>query len=578
MKRLTRPGAVALLRINPRLRPHNKVNRYTETGVLPIVTGRTLLNTVLIIAVAVLILWAASKLWMPKRVTPYSEGKLLETRSIRGAGPKKVIVLLADSLLYQSLDKGMEKGELPTFKHLIREGMYHKDVVSSFPTMSVTIDSSLITGTYPDDHRIPGLIWYSAKENRVINYGTGPIEELKQGVNPLLTDLLINLNQKHLSPDVETIYETIAKRGLTSGSVNALMYRGPAKHTLQIPAWLSAPTDLPKRIEVKSPPFFAYGSFANPLEGRADLPEGITEKLGFNNEYPLQTAKYLIENDRLPDLLLLYLPDLDKRLHHKGPEDLEYVKRLDSQLKTFLQSFGSIENALDQIVLIILGDSGVSHLKAAEHRPVIELNELIERGGLKVHRTGDAIGEQKPQIVLAVNETMAYVYSLDPDVSIGGRVARLLRDESRIDLLAWKENDWNAVTRSGFKGTFRFKPKGAVKDIYGQTWTAEGDWSIVGATADDDGRIAYDEYPDALRRLDAALHSHAGEFLIATAKEGYEFADRYSPTHKNGGGHGSLSRTDSLIPVIICGTDKDLDAPHRRIVDMKDYLLRLLAE
>ena len=39
--------------------------------------------------------------------------------------------------------------------------------------MSVTIDSTLITGTNPDKHKIPGLVWYNEDEQRIINYGNG---------------------------------------------------------------------------------------------------------------------------------------------------------------------------------------------------------------------------------------------------------------------------------------------------------------------------------------------------------------------------------------------------------------------
>lgn len=78
--------------------------------------------------------------------------------------------------------------QLPAFQYLIEHGQYYKNLVSSFPTMSVTIDSSLLTGKYPDEHRIPGLTWYSSDEKKVINYGTGPMEVLRQSVDPVVTD------------------------------------------------------------------------------------------------------------------------------------------------------------------------------------------------------------------------------------------------------------------------------------------------------------------------------------------------------------------------------------------------------
>jgi len=127
------------------------------------------------------------------------ETDLLQVKSVKGEGSKKVIFLLVDSLMAQAIDKGIEQKELPAFQFLIEHGQYYKSMVSSFPTMSVTIDSSLLTGAYPNAHRVPSLTWYSTDEKKVINYGTGPMEVLKQGVDPVVVNALINLNGKHLN-------------------------------------------------------------------------------------------------------------------------------------------------------------------------------------------------------------------------------------------------------------------------------------------------------------------------------------------------------------------------------------------
>lgn len=140
-------------------------------------------------------------------------------------------------------------------------------MVSSFPTMSVTIDSSLLTGRYPDGHRVPGLTWYSTKEKKLINYGTGPMEVIKHGVDPVLFDALVNLNGSHLNQQLPTIYEDLARRGMKSGSINGLIYRGTVDHTLTIPPWIQVPTSLPKTIPVKGPDYLALGSLSDPLEG-----------------------------------------------------------------------------------------------------------------------------------------------------------------------------------------------------------------------------------------------------------------------------------------------------------------------
>lgn len=206
---------------------------------------------------------------------------LLHVKSADRVQSKKVIFLLVDSLMAEAIDQGIRQGELPSFKYLIDHGQYYRDMVTSFPTMSVSIDSSLLTGTYPDEHQVPGLVWYSEQEKRLINYGSGPAEIWNHGINRTLADALIHLNDKHLSSQHSTIYEDLARKHLKSGSINGLIYRGMSDHTLQLPAWVYGPSSLPQQIQVKGPDLLSLGSIANPLEKSSgdttahNLPDGL---------------------------------------------------------------------------------------------------------------------------------------------------------------------------------------------------------------------------------------------------------------------------------------------------------------
>ncbi|NGP59242.1 alkaline phosphatase family protein [Paenibacillus thiaminolyticus] len=485
---------------------------------------------------------------------------------------KKVIYLLIDSLMSQAIDRGIERNELPAFQFLTKHGQYYKNMVSSFPTMSVSIDSSLLTGTYPDGHRIPGLTWYSASEKTVVNYGTGPMEVMKHGVNPVLTDALLNLNGSHLNPRVPTIYEDLARRGQTAGSINGLIYRGTKKHTLTIPAWIQRPASLPREMEVTGPDLLALGALLNPFEDVANLRDGITGRMGFNNTYSVEAAKYLIRTNQLPDFLFVYLPDLDQKMHKHGPGERKGVEEADRHLRSLLEEFGSMEDALRQAVFVIAGDSGMTTILPARDNPVIELPSLL--GDYRVLRAGEQVSD-KTDLILAVNETMAYIYTNGKDKPLR-TIAESLSSDSRIDLIAWKEHGWVHAVPGNMRQETRYRPDGPLIDTYGQAWAIEGDAKVMDLTIDSAGKtIRYGHYPDGLRRLSAALHSHEGEFLVVTAKPGYELADRSSPTHKGGGGHGGLRSEESLIPLLICGTDRKPE--HLRIIDLKPFLLELLS-
>ena len=443
-------------------------------------------------------------------------------------------------------------------------------MVSSFPTMSVTIDSSLFTGSYPDEHRVPGLTWYSTIEKRLINYGTGPIESMRLGVDSVLENILLNLNGAHLNRQLPTIHEDLHALGLKSSSINGLIYRGNIDHTLTIPPLVDITTSLPRSLTVQGPDYLTLGALSDPLKDKELLPDGITDRIGLNNEFSILNINYLIREKKLPDFFFVYLPDLDQKLHKNGPADLGGLKELDRQIASVLESFGSVEEALDQAIFIITGDSGMSQIKPAEDEPTIKLTSFFN--DYNVLKPDEAVTDNT-QIVLAVNETMAYVYSLQIDKLT--ELANLLKADPRVDIISWKENAWINVIQADTNKKLRFQAKGKLQDYYQQKWTVVGDIDILDLNIDQKS-IEYGKYPDGLQRLTSALHSHPGNYLVVTAKSGYEFSGNSSPTHTGGGGHGSLDEEVSLVPLIIIGSDQK--PQYLRIVDLKSFILKLLAK
>lgn len=506
-----------------------------------------------------------------KNTTSHQDLLRVKSAQPASAAHKKVILIVADSLLSQAIDRGLEQNKLPTIKALIDRGRYERNMISSFPTMSVTIDSSLLTGTYPDVHQVPGLIWYSEKEQRLINYGTGPSESLHQGMRTVIYDGLISLNQDHLSPNASTIFEELHKQGKTSGSINGLMYRGPFQHELAFPEWVQQALSFPEKQSVMGPDWFAFGTFSNPLESKLELPVGPTKRFGLNNDYGIHMATYLAEKKQLPDFLYLYLPDADQKLHKHGPSEEESTVKLDRQLHTLLQGFGSIDEALQQCAVIIIGDSGVSQVQSRQNGSKIELMDLLKA---YTHLQPGKSPEANTDLAIAANETMAYVYRFEHGPGLP-ELASLLAKDSRIDQLAWMEGDEVHVLQAGSGHLLQYHAGGNWTDPYHQTWSLTGDLDVMDIQADHESRtIRFDTYPDGLKRLHAALNSHEGKYLIVTAKSGYELADENSPVHPKGGAHGSLHKNETLVPIIAAGT---ADWPENlRIIDLKPWLLKLV--
>ncbi|WP_308216649.1 alkaline phosphatase family protein [Pseudalkalibacillus decolorationis] len=518
---------------------------------------KILIRTIIIIALIMLAIWYGLS-------TPTED---LSKRTIKKAS-KPVILLVVDSLMDEPLQKAIKEGKAPALKFLMDHGQYYPDIVSSYPTMSVTIDSTLLTGTYANQHKVPGLVWFKEDENRLINYGSGKGEVVRLGVKQVLMDSLFNLNKQHLSKNVETIYEQLNKNQKHSASINGLIYRGNQEHALNIPKLASTFKLLPENLVVNGPTLLSMGSLSqfNPENKKHN---NMWQGMGFNDPFAANELQYLIKNDKLPSFTLTYFPDLDQRVHKNGPMDLKGIKKVDQHLQSVLNTYDSWDEAVQQATWVVFGDSGQTTIGNDRTKSLIQLKSLL--GGYRISNFGGPIKNQD-QIVLAVNERMSYIYLLDENIALP-EIASQLKKDPRIGFIAWKEDNLNHVASEGSNQRLTFRPKGNLKDKYEQSWELRGDFSVLDLSINDQNEIKYGQYPDALARLFGALHSHQGRFVVVDAKPGYEFVGEHSPTHLGGAGHGSLHQQDSISPIIISGTDQR--PKHNRVVDFKNWMLQL---
>jgi len=504
------------------------------------------------------------------RSAPDSKLQLQSVKPSAAPDPKPVILIVIDSLMDKPLREAIQKGRAPALQYLTARGHYFPQMVSSFPTMSVTIDSTLLTGTYADQHHVPGLVWYSGREKRMIFYGNGPKETLKIDQPQVLLDAISQLNQVQLNKQTKTIHEELAERGKQSASINAIVFRGKTEHTLQVPPLLAAMSPLPQQVKVTGPALLSYAALAQ-LDPDNRKQVRIWQKYGMNNLYSGQEAAFLVKQNKLPSVTLIYLPENDMAVHKKGVSQLAGIEKADQALQAVLNAYGSWDEAIQKAVWIVMGDSAQSTVREGRKEAVVDLRPLLNR--YRIARLNQPVGPDD-QIVIAANERMAYIYALDDKVALTD-VATLLKSEGRLDLIAMKAGKEVRVTAGKSGSLFSYRPGGRDKDEYGQSWTVTGDPSVADM-AIADHRIKYGEYPDVLARLYGAMNSHEGRYVIATIQPGYELVAESSPTHVGGAAHGSLHAADSLVPLVVAGTDKKPRT--MRIVDLKDWILRLAGE
>jgi hypothetical protein len=289
-----------------------------------------------------------------------------------------------------------------------------------------------------------------------------------------------------------------------------------------------------------------------------------------NDEFSAHDTAYLIKHNKLPRVTITYFPENDNVLHRKGPSALVGIEKADQALQEVLSAFGSWEQALKNAAWIIMGDSAQSYVYDDRDASIVDLRpHLNDRYRIAKLNQPVRAGDQ---IVIAANERMAYVYAIDPRVEISDIVEHL-KNEDKLDIIAVKDNKNIRVTAGKSDKTFVYRPGGKYKDEYGQTWTISGDPDLVDISITNNW-ISYGRYPDVLARLYGSMNSHEGKYVVVTAQPGYEIVGESSPTHVNGGAHGSLHELDSLVPLIVSGTNtrpKTL-----RTVAIKEWILKLV--
>lgn len=491
----------------------------------------------------------------------------LDRKQITQTG-KPVILLMIDSLMNEPMKEAAKNGRAPALQFLLEHGRLYPNIVSSYPTMSVTIDSTLLTGTYSDKHRVPGLVWYDEKEKRLVNYGSANEEVLKLGIKQVAEDNFYHLNHTHLSRNVKTIHETLAEKGLQSASINALVYRGDKKKTLTLPKVASKLNIAPEKLKIETPALFSYGMLAqfNPKNDQHNDP---WEKFGFNDKFSAQELRYLIQNDKLPAFSIAYFPTLDQQVHKKGPKHhIDAIEKTDKQLQEVLNAYESWDEALKSTTWIVMGDSGQAEVGNDKDKALIQLNEMLD--AYQIHKVSEPV-QNDDQIVLGYNERMAFIYILDENIT-PEEVVKKLQTDKRIGFLAWKTEADAHVAANGHKENLTFHPNGRFRDQYGQSWALKGDHSVLDLSIQNHF-IDYGTYPDALARLYSSLRSHSGNYIIVDAKPGFEFQGEGTPIHPGGAAHGSLHKKDSLVPMIVTGTETK--PVHMRFIDLYPWILDL---
>src|ERR671935_1363919 len=108
--------------------------------------------------------------------------------------PKKLVLAVIDALKPEMLERAIEHRRAPVMAKLIEDGLYVRDCVSTFPSVTPVAASAIATGAGPDEHHIPAMNWYHRGEERYVEYGSSFRATRAFGVLRSLTDTVYNMN------------------------------------------------------------------------------------------------------------------------------------------------------------------------------------------------------------------------------------------------------------------------------------------------------------------------------------------------------------------------------------------------
>ena len=491
--------------------------------------------------------------------------------------PKKLVLTYVDSLRTDMLRRAVAEGRAPTFGALIERGVLVPDCVSSFPSVTPVASAEMVTGVGADRHWISGMNWYHRLERRYVEYGSSLEATRAFGVFRALYDLVYNMNLAHLSPEIETVFESLEDAGARTACTPFLIYRGRRRHEVSLEGLLRRAIDATKlkfHHHTWGPADLFYGD----LYASREVPCRSTSIPGNRDGYAACCSAELLRED-LYDFLLLSLPDNDHYSHHHGPQaSVESIAKADAAFATFAEAAGGLDEFLATHAVILLADHSqtdvhrglpLAELLASEWSVLQPSEERPEQAQLAVSPTGRAAhvyllpGEGKRAEPAEVGARLGVIEGVDLVRRLEDAKGRPLRRESPGTPAGGGE--WAVVERRD--AVLRFQPAGSpspkktapastVSDLRGGCWEVEGELAALEASIAD-GRLSSETYPDPLARVWSALAApHAGDFIVSLAP-GFEAVDWGGVSHAGGGSHGALHAGDSLGPLLFVGCGPD---------------------
>jgi len=455
---------------------------------------------------------------------------------------RKLVLAVIDGLTPAMLERALGEGRLPALSFLREAGSYTRGT-TTFPSVTPVCLTSIATGSHPDTHHIPHLVWYHRGERRVVEYGSSFSAVRAAGARRSIRDSVFAMTHEHVSPRALTAFEALDDAGLETAAINFTCYRGRTRHPIKLPVssrrnrWFEAAYG-PRR-------FFFFNLFESDVTGAPLAIRSRSE--GSVDAYAATIGRWLVTRDGF-DFLVFYLPDYDYASHISGPDAaVQALERADAAVGELMAAAGGYEAFLDRYAIVVCSDHGQMRVDR-----VASLQDSFADLDVFTGRRGTVVDGS--DVVVTGSNRSGMVYAL------GGQSPRELAERldgvAAVDLSLFLEGGEAVARKAG--SDVRFAPDGS------------GGWAVSG----DARLLVADEYPNAFERVWCALNCPNAGDVIASAAEGWEFEDLGRRHHAGGGSHGSLLAGDSAVPILTAGFD---DPPLPRDASVTDLAPLALA-
>jgi predicted AlkP superfamily pyrophosphatase or phosphodiesterase len=410
----------------------------------------------------------------------------------------KVILCILDGCNPQDFKKVIDKNAKTSqfFKQLA--GGFYAHSITGFPTVTINEHATIMTGTYPSKHGIPGIAWFDREFNNRVKYHPGTLFQLRRNGKDVITDFILDLNISHLEPAAKTIFEIL--RSKKTVSVKEFIARGAQSYAEPTVSWLVNKLKLKRKNFMDLLDYWYQRNWSNCT----------------------------------PDLLVYWKAGTDIVSHEDGPHTPELRAEVKKGLDRCAEAVNFYRSKNEEVFLFIVADH--SQTRVTE-RP-FHLREYLKKRtkGISFANLYKLDEVYNKDAVVIGNGRSAYIYVLPKEPKRHNGVIRDILDalmtSKQIDLVFYKQTQSQIMVADPSKPDHRYKIE---QFPFHKRKYPENDKIYPGE----------EMYPNACARVKGLLvgSNNPGD-IIVSLKEGWS-------TAKHKGDHGSLARKDSVVPLLV---------------------------